>query len=422
MRLSLHCYDTKALEKMLKISSTSKFGPCPLCRLIHSGRSEELSKVVYDGHGCLLDQYHLLRFRGQSQHCCPPGFHNPNELTTAASVERRKQYLEDTSIKSTHPKFKPLVWEGEHAESKSALNGLSSPQMCCDCDAEISASIRDICGANRQKRQLVWHHHSIRPTLVTQFTYYKYCDFRLMKRYKRVPNDIFVQDAREAEQTSDGVNGVKGLWYFGKLSYTRVDKDVCYDPFHVLKNWAAQIMELYNGDRGIHLDKWVRYGRRCNSFPFLHEEEEEEVPTDEGATAVNDGAKKAKSTKKSEESKDSTTTGKQKGKKVPPTIPWKIEPKDMKAIDGMLECVLLPTGYSNDFRISNPFMKFGELTGKQKIDVFTIYMEFIVFLKTSCLGKVRSADAYEIFLTLVQENFIRLQAPKFTDFEVDELL
>jgi len=76
-RLILHTLDTKALEAVLCLQSTSmaSYG-CPLCRCItgvHDG-----SKPVYIGHRNILPLNSYLRYIGQSGKCCPAGFYDNN--------------------------------------------------------------------------------------------------------------------------------------------------------------------------------------------------------------------------------------------------------------------------------------------------------------------------------------------------------
>ena len=95
---------------------------------------------------------------------------------------------------------------------------------------------------------------------------------------------------------------------------------------------------------------------------------------------------------------------------------WRIRKRTQKLIDLWLLC---PIGYKQNFAVHDLFGRTGNLQGRYIIQAITVLMDYILL----CIINNENSFhvAYAWYLSLLSEDFSKLQAPEFTDKEIVEL-
>ena len=324
-RLISHTYDTKALEKILKIKSVMSKNACALCRKVHGVRTYELGNVVYEGSRHLLRENHFLRNKGLSQQCCPVGYYRPDVSSESKAFRPLPQTVPVESLSLSGCKLK--------------INQLES----CELSVIENERVKEML---KSSDAFSWHHHSVEVTVFSAFLYYHHADYRPYTAYSRVSNEVYLNDGVEAEQFSEArrkkqqkkrarsalqdrdsnnladKNGVLGIWDFARLSYSDVETQICWDFFHAAKGVLVDFLNLLcnDGRQYTNNSKVKELAVQTRSHPFLHSSSEIAlVPL-------------PKTTHTSNSSQQSNNTGTKKATSTPPP-PWCLKAETISKLD-----------------------------------------------------------------------------------------
>jgi hypothetical protein len=292
-----------------------------------------------------------------------------------------------------------------------------------DEDEQLSTMLRELhCGDEthrdrikrffRSKNQpAIWFHNGTPYTLqcFRNFIYYQDMDYRPHIPYKRVSNQVYLSDGKLAEENKAAVNGVKGRWAFGRLSYVDVEFQINWDPFHTLMNVSKGIFNLLFGKRLFNL-KTVQFCKKHNMFPHFWEnvlikaEEESKVNKTTEADIENESSEAKKNTKQEY------------------LNPWALSSVTDSFINKMQTCfdkVILPRGLTGQYALSKLFTQFGYVKGKAKIDIMTCSMDYMTYVIAHLDKDI--ARAYLHLYRMISSLFASLLAPCFIDAEIDKL-
>jgi hypothetical protein len=198
-------------------------------------------------------------------------------------------------------------------------------------------------------------------------------------------------------------NGVKGVWHCANLPYADIAKHVCWDGFHTLLNVAKNTIEVLKGERGMS-EKIINFCKLSRRHPSLYTGKLKVIKIPRNNTTF-----KAQNSKKNIPSEK---------KEIFVPI-WRIRKRTQKLIDLWLQAVLCPIGYKQNFAVHDLFGRTGNLQGRYIIQAITVLMDYILF----CIMNNENSFhvAYAWYLSLLSEDFSKLQAPEFTDEEIVDL-
>lgn len=370
-RLICHGYDTKGAEHVLRVQASGSLAGCPFCRLVTGSRRKWSGSVFYAGHRRLLDVKHFLRSRGQSQQCCPEEFYSANAPVSLDLMPR---------VSANWDKAIGLGFDNKDHERR-----VSTLVHLCTTSAAKSTTIRNFLRSSREVSPFVWHHQTYQPIDFVDDLYYYHMDYRDQVDYKRVANDIYINDGLRALRDKAPVNGVKGLWCFRYLPYADFATQVNWDPFHTLMNVAKNVISIWKGIRPVLNEPLLAYLRHTDSHP--------EVWRQDNGGIYNK---------------------------------WKIpvsSDSELNAIDSHFEALLVPKGYSGDFEVHDVFSQTGYMKGYTAIQFVEVLMDYFVYavLLDKYDGK-GYPKALMKFLVLLSEDFaLLLSTNPFTDEDINNL-
>ena len=305
-RLILHTLDTKALEAVLCLQSTSmaSYG-CPLCRCItgvHDG-----SKPVYIGHRNILPLNSYLRYIGQSGKCCPAGFYDNNgkkqfdsnyetypygaesfsvedhdgykkiRITMQREMERyhqhqqkqRDMHQQKLSATKTNKKnrqdeldrfVRPIAWE----TVQNLPGTLHFLQFCQPCDGNrrnetaikkfffVHESINYYWSNDQPKLYDICK----KDTGLRKYLIYRHFDLRSYKPYERVSYKDHLENAIHARslneknktQTKKHCEGIQDVWPFERLPYANISQQVTWPFLHSICGVINLLVDLIFGE------------------------------------------------------------------------------------------------------------------------------------------------------------------------------
>jgi hypothetical protein len=287
-RLVLHTLDTRAAEAVLNLQSTSnsKSG-CPLCRGITGCYMG--NKCVYIGHRQMLPSNHYLRFLGQSGKCCPKNFYHPINQTKDLWVDEKFLSRTDsfaiTDVASIM-KFEKSVVQEERAQKKADQSKkrkrsdeeieltsrkvvwnrgdikAENLEFCQPCNGDIEGirHLEEFLFKGNSTYQ--WSHDdndfnflgnkiTCKEKGLRKFLFYRHFDLRPFNSHKRVTYEQHMSDALQARlinktnrsKTLIGINGIKDIWYFDRLPYANIPKQVTWPLVHAISG----IVKLLSG-------------------------------------------------------------------------------------------------------------------------------------------------------------------------------
>lgn len=211
-------YDTKALQKMVKVQGPGSRSGCALCRCVGGQWRHPLRKIAHLGHRVLLPGDHVLRRIGATSTCCPPSFYFNSGACDAVLKECCK----------------------DNKQLSDVYSELCTPGFSCE-----GRALRDVLAIDNPP---FWVHGS-------NFSF---------DRYKSVVDFPFV-DARSQRQpwqsrlsTSpadppgdfySSYSAFSGEWIFGDLPYVNVWQNCTYDAMHCFSNISALVIDIILGVR-----------------------------------------------------------------------------------------------------------------------------------------------------------------------------
>ena len=239
-RLILHSMDTKALEPVFNLKSMtfSRYG-CPYCRTVHGQFNSWTS--IYGGNRQFLDEFHYLRFFGQSGLCCPAGFYDPGA-----------DWFVPESFKSSED---PILAENLHKRNM---------EFCMPCDKDATRCDR-IKSFLRDKNSVYeWHHKdpgfdfkdiSTDAGGMRNNIFYRHFDFRPQKEQRRITKEEYMESACQARDLNlkrkrkeeFSVHGLKGVWPFDRLPYADFAKHSTFPPEHAIEGVVVRCYEFVFG-------------------------------------------------------------------------------------------------------------------------------------------------------------------------------
>ena len=196
LRLILHVLDSRAVEPMLEIQSTSnsKQG-CPLCGCLnglHIG-----NKCIYIGLRHTLTMNHWLRHFGQSGNCCPKDFY---------SREKTGQWFTSTeqTFLSSSESLSALDLLTKNKKNKAACNNIC---LTCNDDERIQSSFLKFFSDIDTKFD--WYHYGEfefqellfdKKKGLRRYLFYRHFDLRQQKEFRRISNAQHLDYAERARK------------------------------------------------------------------------------------------------------------------------------------------------------------------------------------------------------------------------------
>jgi hypothetical protein len=210
--------------------------------------------------------------------------------------------------------------------------------------------------------------------------FFPHCDLRPQLQITRRTQQEFHNDGVLAKQLRKVINGLKDVWPFSQLAYTKIENELCYDPFHCLYGICKQLLNLFAENT----DKLLAFCRATNILPFLFHRNIEKAK----CIFNNNGYKP----------------------------PWKLTKSEKRKVEAWVNCILVPSTYSNHFQIKNIFSQFGHLRGNSFITIFSVLMNFLNLSLPKSLP-----DAYKAFFSMIGRDICDLLAPSFSAEDVESL-
>jgi hypothetical protein len=438
-RLILHTYDTKAMEKILKFRSVTSQNCCPLCRAVYGTRNKELGNVIWEGCRYLLDYEHALRPLGQSQQCCPRDYHIGGCVEAYEKLIDSKDAMHEPIENKKSLSIYPLF---------STINEL---KPCNIYDDAIIQKIKDFLKGKTDRDGFIWYHSSINFWTFRNYLFYHHADFRQRETHSRVTNLEFLRDAIFAHIANNeklnnddkpdvDVNGVYGVWLFALLRYTEVDKMICWDPFHALKNILKYLLELLVNSRRIS-GKCRKFCKETRCHPLLYMKSLRKEIYKKGQSKKGKRTLKKKNAAttvvKDENLVDVLENSDAATKDYNNTVdnennddddddtdgfpgPWVINKATIKRVDAGMACVLYPRSYSRDHKVINPMSCFKKLPGVTLINWLTNFLYFILHIIR--MYQPFYPRAYFGFLVTLIEDLRDLQCTSFDEeSDIDDL-
>jgi hypothetical protein len=218
-----------------------------------------------------------------------------------------------------------------------------------------------------------WHHNTVKYNTFSKHLFYEHCDFRKQIDYVRKTKKAYVNFGLEAIKIGEAVEGVKGLWYFQKLSYANFSTDVNWDGFHSIANISKQFIEYSKGDHG-YSEGIKSFCERTMCHPKIYTAD----------NAVLD-------------------------------MPWVFSKEDKLNVDAFLNAILVPVGIKKLLQIDSIFLSNSFIRGIAHIQIVSTLMMFII--SATQLNK-----AYIAYYKMLSDDIISLLRTAFVGpSELDEL-
>ena len=420
-RLIMHIMDTKAAEPIMGFQAcqNSKFG-CPLCHGItglHDGK-----KCVFFGARNFLPPEHWLRFFGQTGVCCPAGFYNHTNgdqwrkeeifwnleegyeghmeaffFNNASKVFRRDSKKDFPGYKVFH-EFATFM----NKKRKDHSSQQKKEEFISDHSEEIGRICQPCDGSEMRKNRIIqflfhlpaqdpppfkWFHEgefslkNIRDKF-SKNMWFRHADFREQKPYKRISNSEYMMDALEAftlnsERTvkkKSHINGIQGPpWPFARLPYADLSTQFTWPFAHAVSGFIVRIINLILGEGS------TKKASSKKREPTVKDKPDKpKMPIDIKMAGDDD-----------EDDVDDEMV-EEDGKRFDPYDEHKYRPvykKGVKApynaskdsiekISTWLNCVLLPTGLDDNWKIN--FVKPSSMKIIQKLKTISSFWDLII--------------------------------------------
>ncbi len=221
-----------------------------------------------------------------------------------------------------------------------------------------------------EKRPQVWYNYDFPITDFADILYYPMPDNR-EAQFSRRSNHEYIEDGEQAILTNvKEVNGVKGVCpLLKKLKYFKYE-NLSWDGMHREMNSNVHFLEFYKGKRALHdLERKLCVAQ--GMFGFLR---------------FTDGV-----------------------------VPWKMTENDLRNIDGIANCFLIPTGHKDIFNLKFPMHHSGHLRAKDHIIFLSAYAPYLYSFAHIHKG-------YKRFTARYASDLCRLFNPCISNDELDALI
>jgi hypothetical protein len=245
VRVILSCLDTIAVQDHLHVQSVGSLEGCALCNCGAGIYVPILKKLCHFGDRDILPLKSYFRSRGQSCMCCPQFFYT--NFKTQFNASESLNEIPTAKQMRIYTNAKDLLL----------------------CDMENRDYIFNFLNS---KEEYIFFHSifNISYDFFDKYLYYLHCDYRPQKIHKRVSNTEYIDYGLEARlnNNNEPVHGVKDVWPEAALPYVNVERQVCWDPFHVLSNIALKLLEYFKNDRM--KPKIIQFCKATHSHPSLY--------------------------------------------------------------------------------------------------------------------------------------------------------
>jgi len=368
-RIVMHCLDSPALSKTMRIQGKGANVGCTLCLSFRATRREVLKKSSLYDHRRMLDYDHILRSFGQSRKCCPADYYQVREPEPLETDGRYKALMLPYQDPKQSQLFKtwclvanpndPFPVPTGVVESIKRLLTSNPPPFKCYSKCFKAKNFMSLFG---------------------NYMYFAHANYMKRVEYNRVSNNTYLYHAREFHRKVENksfditnqaqhVNGVREAWEFARLSYTDFQRHVCWDPFHVFMDVCGNILHNLAGKRLTSKSITIFRNTACHLSLWL----------------------------------SCPRTRSQHGIPSSPAYVLSIDAKNRA--DAYMACLLLPQGTKQDYNVLHPFGRMGYLKGHAKILIMTAYIDYLLY------GATHLPKEYKNGLSLYGWNMSRLLSP-----------
>ncbi len=348
--------DTKALEKMGLLKLCNSLYGCTLCNLQTGSYRHTLHKCVYKNTRLPLHENHVLRSAGQRTFVGEPAWVIKEKVAGLSAAEKELYYFMGDKLygRIIKAECEAAVLVINHIDSRSAK------QLPDDWNVETATQFSD---KKPSLENQVWHHTDSRfaPDKFIDRVKYAFADHRApVKHVSYSDEDYFTngliargkREADEEQYKQFDANGVQKAKY--KLTHPKKAKDCSYngvheispivenleafgfpnfsfDPMHYMLNASNYFLKAYKGERGLSAGSRILEVSQ-NTHTVL------------------------------------------KYKKLHPR--WTINNSDQERTDAVINGLLLPPQYKNDFSFKNPFRLRGYLKAREHMIFLMVFASF----------------------------------------------
>jgi hypothetical protein len=416
VRLIHHGYDTSEMEKTLRIASTANaYQWCFLCNGVKGGNRADVGTTCHCGNRGALGLRHVLRYRGQSLNCCPWGFYgeHPSHIECGEPdlTENANSKLADEALEHKVTSL-GLCYSEERRGFRT-----------CVMNETHRYEVRNILHPSNDDFE--WLHADIIDLkdflkIIAPHAYYEHMDYRPVIPHKRTTNATYYSKALNFYEINADPNrkkieeyeGVKGIFPYAKLFYSDIRYHICWDAFHIIKNYGARLIELWKNERS-NKNKIRIYCHKNRMHPEMYE-----VTEVVRKMKVHHNNTTNMSSSNITEEKECFVKESKLSEREPP---WVISTMMRSFIDHVVGSILLPSGTKQDFQIPSIFAATGNLNGVAKIKIMVVLMDLVNF----CLynyGEYDYSETYLYFYKMISQDMCKLMCRGFSDRAVDALV
>jgi len=364
VRLIIHCYDTKAVEDHLHVQSCGSLAGCFMCNSGKGVKIIDTDTVVFIGNRINLPKRNYLRTIGQSEECCPPNYYKD------FNKEFEESTLEKKASRKNTGKCYTMRWDSK------------KPTKCC---TEEEFNVLSTFFLNMHNDFEFEHKQYFHPEKFEDDLWFHHCDFRSQSLHSIKKNQEYIDNSEIKKQRGEKeYKGVKGLWHEHVLPNVNIETDLMWDPFHVLSNIAANIIQNWKSER--FSEKITNYNKKINIFPGL-----------------------------------TYFTNKNNKRVLVPNSKkeyWFIDKSYFNELDAIINSLVVPSGFSEEFQCRNVFERTGYLNGSAKIQLLTVIMPLIMY---HCNEKNIIKSSYIKFFLCVCFDINSLLSPVFKNENIEDL-
>jgi len=423
IRAGLHGYDTRALQPILRVRQENhKLNRCPLCRLV----STHLNKVykglaVVEGGRYLLPLNHFLRAYGQSLQCCPQDQYFSEDLNETLQegsfgLPQWRGKTEDIEPLAIHFTLDATPTLREFFLAKYEALQPCDPTFQAHNRYRVFSDFKATLLRGDVNFEFYHQRFGILLAHMNQNMYFPYLDYRHQVRYSRVKNEEYLSDGNYALSHKRDCNGVYGTWLYALLPYARVDRQVCWDPFHTLMNIGRDTLKTLKAERSQFSVVAINHAKLTKVHPFMYRRKKITNPLQKVRSL---SSRKARRESKVDDEEQADNDDEQQY--AAEQAPYVLAPDARTKVEEAIKCILIPLGYSQHFRVSKEiFSRLGDLIGTEKIHIISVLMEFILWLVYEHYDKDYPIP-YLLFYYMLSLDFCDLQAPSFTEHEISDL-
>jgi hypothetical protein len=388
-----------------------------------------LNSVTYGGHRRLLEMQHYLRSFGQTKKCCVKDYY----------VNNKKQVIIDSFINNP-PSKNPQRFAFTTTYNQDFQRERDNNWVCCQATFDKHHNF-----FRNKNRAYVEHCLKYDLQVFAPYLYYHTCDYREQLLYERISNDLYIKDGIKASKLKDNmknkannnnnnnnnnayefltakaklaivrkkedeihINGVKKPWIFALLVYSCIAENICYDPFHVLKNIVTYLFSMIFGRTKVR-SSTVQFCNNTASHPTIMIKKEKKKKKKKGS--------KQKQTIIIDNNDDPQQINVWRGI-------WQLSIPMLKKLEIYLQNVLIPSGSNSSLRLKASISSFGLVKGKELIEMCECSMDFICWSIQQISKREEDnkyPNEYLYFYCMLSSYISELLAPIILDANVDAL-